>query len=233
MVWDQIKNDVCGSRPDPRFEAWLTKTPTVFITPSGPEQRHWVIGPYQRLTALARELRVDASLRTAFRGACFGRRHTDLPPTGPQPSGGFRKAIASATPNPADAALIAMRQGVGTNQPPRRSDQFDVFADFYSKKTLEAHHIVEKSILEALGRNRGDLNNDIAPCVLVVAEPHQQMFTPNVGRLRESFSTHMPPADQADRLESIYRELYASNQMADLLKIARIIIGQIRLGQPA
>src|SRR5262249_24055528 len=139
----------------------------------------------------------------------------------------------SATSRPVDAALIAMRQGAGANEPPRRSDQFDVFADFYSKKTLEAHHIVEKSILEALGRNRGDLHNDIAPCVLVVAEPHQQMFTPSVGRLRESFPRQMPPSVQADGLESIYRELYASNQMADLLKIASIIIGQVRLGQPA
>jgi hypothetical protein len=192
-----------------------------------------VIGPYEGLTALARELRVDASLRKAFGSACFGRRHTDLPPTGPQPSGGFRRAIATATPNPADAALIGMRQGVGTSQTPRRADQFDVFADFYSKKTLEAHHIVEKSILGALGRNRGDLRDDIAPCVLVVAEPHQQMFTPNAGRSRASFTTGMTAGEQADLLETIYRDLYASNPMADLLKIARIIIAQVRLGKPS
>jgi hypothetical protein len=231
MIWDKIKNDVCCPlRLDPRFEAWLGKTPTVFITPSGSEKRHWVIGPYEGLKALAGALRVDPSLRKSFGSACFGRRHTDLPPPGPQPSGGFRNAMASATPKPVDAAEIAKRQGVGTNQTPRRSDQFDVFADFYSKKTLEAHHIVEKSILGALGRNRGDLRNDVAPCVLVVAEPHQQLFTPNVGRFRTSFTTGMTADDQADLLESIYRDLYAS--MADLLEIARIIIGQVRLGKP-
>ena len=233
MIWDHIRSDVCGPRPDPRFEAWLTKTAGVFITPSGAEPRHWVIGPYERLRALARELRVDATLRKAFGSACFGQRHNDLPPSGAQPSGGFRKVIASATPNPLDTALIGMRQGVNPLQTPRRTDQFDVFADFYSKKTLEAHHVVEKSILGELGRNRGDLRDDIAPCVLVVAELHQQMYTPEVSRFRASFTKGMTGGDQADLLESIYRDLYGSAPMADLLAIARLIIGQVRLGKPS
>ena len=231
MIWKAIKSQVCAPAPDSRYEAYLTKNPVAFATPSGPDQRYWVIGPYEGLKKLARDLRTDATTQAAFADACFGRRHTDVPPTGAQPSGGFRKKMATEIPKPVNPALLGMRQ-VDPNLTPRRSDLYNAFADFYSKKTLEAHHIVEKSILGDLGRNKGDLKNDIAPCVLVMAELHQQIYTPEVSRFRASFTPGMTSAAQATLLTTIYTDLYASPQMADLLAIANVIIGQVKIGQP-
>jgi hypothetical protein len=231
MIWNAIKSQVCNPAPDPRYQAYLTKTPVAFVVNGQPENRYWVIGPYDGLTALARDLRVDATARASFHNACFGRRHTDLPPTGAQPSGGFRKPMETATPHAVNPALIGQRL-VDPNPTPRRSDLYDVFADFYSKKTLEAHHIVEKSILGDLGRNKGDLKNDIAPCVLVMAELHQQIYTPEVAQFRASFTPGMSSVAQATLLTTIYTNLYASPQMAPLLEIAKIIIGQVKIGQP-
>jgi hypothetical protein len=231
MIWNAIKSQVCVAAPDPRYEAYLTKNPVVFVIDGKPENRRWVIGPYESLKKLARQLRVDATARASFGRACFGRRHTDLPPTGPQPSGGFRTAMEGAVPNPISPGLLSMRR-VDYNPMPRRSDLYDVFADFYTKKTLEAHHIVEKSILGDLGRNKGDLRNDIAPCVLVVAELHQQIYTPEISKFRAAFSPGMSSQAQATLLNTIYADLYASAQMADLLAIAKIIVSQVKLGQP-
>lgn len=230
MIWNMIES-LCTAAPDRRYRAYLTKKPVAFVVSGKPENRHWVIGPYDDLTKLARDLRVDATARASFGQACFGRRYSDLPPTGPQPSGGFRKAMESTLPHPINPALANMRQ-VDPNLTPRRSDLYDAFADFYSKKTLEAHHIVEKSILGSLGRNKGDLRDAGAPCVLVVAELHQQIYTPEVSAFRASFSRGMSSHEQAVVLTRIYADLYASTQMADLLAIANIIIGQVRLGQP-
>jgi hypothetical protein len=231
MIWKMIKSLVCTAPSDPRYEAYLTKNPIAFVVDGAPEFRHWVIGPYEGLQKLARDLRVDETAQASFNQACFGRRHTDVPPTGPQPSGGFRKAMGSAVPHAVDPTLINMRQ-VDPNSTPRRSDLYDVFDDFYARKTLEAHHIVEKSILGDLGRNKGDLRDDIAPCVLVVAELHQQIYTPQVSKFRASFSRGMSSQAQALLLTTIYKDLYASTQMADLLAIANIIIGQVKLGRP-
>jgi len=231
MIWNAIKNQVCDTAADRRYEAYLTKRPVAFVINGRPENRHWVIGPYESLKKLARDLRVDATTRASFGQACFGRRHTDLPPTGPQPSGGFRTAIAGAVPNPINPALLSMRQ-VDANPTPRRSDLYGLFADFYAKKTLEAHHVVEKSILGDLGRNKGDLRDDIAPCVLVVAELHQQIYTPEVSKFRTSFSPAMSSQAQAALLNTIYEDLYAPAQMADLLAIVRIIVSHVKLGQP-
>lgn len=233
MIWNHIKTINClTQKPDDRFEAYLTKNPVPFTTPEGPDQRYWVIGPYEKLKELARAFRVDATARASFDDGCFGRRHTDLPPTGEQPAGGFRKKMVVAVPRPVNPALIAMRQGANPPQMPRRSDQFNVFADFYAKKTLEAHHIIEKSILGDLKRNKGDLRDDVAPCVLVAAELHQQIYTPEVSRFRASFTPGMSSMAQADLLTKIYKDLYASPQMADLLAIANVIIDQVRLGMP-
>jgi hypothetical protein len=232
MIWNEIKTRICSSAPDERFKAYPTNDEITFITPTGTEHRHWVIGPYEGLKKLARELRVDSEARAAFAKACFGLRHTDLPPTGAQPSGGFRKAMRGEIPNLVDPSLIPKRGGANPAQTPRRSDLFDVFFDFYSRKTLEAHHIVEKSILGELKRNKGDLQNDIAPCVLVVAELHQQIYTPEVSRFRASFKKGMSNDEQANLLTTIYENLYESTQMRDLLEIAKLIIGQVRLGKP-
>lgn len=238
MVWDAIKSQVCTAAPDPRYEAYLTRNPVGFFDNGKRDDRYWVIGPYEGfrrpykgLTTLAGDLRVDAKAQESFAGACFGQRKTDLPPTGPQPSGGFRKAIKDAVPHPTNPEFIGQRRDE-PNATPRRSDQYAAFADFYEKKTLEAHHIIEKSILGALGLNKGDLRDHCAPCVLAAAELHQQIFTPNVSSLRTSFSSSMSNEQRADSLTEIYTELYAAPQMADVLAIAKMIIDYVRRGQP-
>jgi hypothetical protein len=232
MIWDAILKQVCTAAPDPRYKAYLTASPVEFVVNGDPVYRHWVIGPYEGLKTLARDLRIDPTAQASFSEACFGRRLDDQPPTGAQPSGGFRKAMATAKPNPVDPAVIAKRRDP-LDQTLRRSDQYDVFRDFYAKKTLEAHHIVEKSILGDLGRNKGDLSNDVAPCVLVAAELHQQVYTAEVSKFRGFFHSGMTSEQQAATLTTIYTDLYAAGQMADLLKIARIIIDQVKLGKPA
>jgi hypothetical protein len=243
VIWNAIKSQICTAPPDPHHEAYLTRVPIAFVVNGQPENRYWVIGPYQGLKKLARDLRVDPSARARFGAACYGRRQTDLPPTGAPPSGGFRRAMETAIPHAVNQALIAQRADPA-DPAPRRSDLYDVFAAFYAAKTLEAHHIVEKSILAALKRNRGDLGDEIAPCVLVTAELHQQIYTPEVSQFRASFMPGMSSAEQGRLLRRIYggREdaaapavppgLYAPPQMADLWGIARIIIDQVALGHP-
>src|SRR5262245_42400384 len=109
MIWNTIKSAVCNAAVDPRYEAYLTKTAVPFVINGQPVNRYWVIGPYEGLKKLARDLRVDATAQAAFSNACFGRRHTDVPPTGAQPSGGFRKPMETAIPNAVNPALIAQR----------------------------------------------------------------------------------------------------------------------------
>jgi hypothetical protein len=232
MIWDAIRKQVCPTAPDHRYKAYLTISPVEFVDNGNRICRHWVIGPYVGLKKLAQDLRADPTAQASFSEACFGRRLTDQPPAGPQPSGGFRKAMATALPNPVNLGAIAMRSDP-SDRTPRRSDQYDVFRNFYAQKTLEAHHIVEKSILGDLGRNKGDLSNDIAPCVLVMAELHQQIYTAEVSKFRGFFHSGMTSEQQAATLTTIYTDLYAPGQMADLLKIARIIIDQVKLGKPA
>jgi hypothetical protein len=223
MVWSKIKTLVCTGPVMSRYDAYFTKQPVAF----SPVPRRWVIGEYDHLKKLATALRNDWTVGMYFGGACYGLRHTDVAPTGPQPKGGFRP-LPPVPDHPVNQGLINMRQ-VNPNQTPRESDLYDKYRDFYAQKTLEAHHIVEKSILGTLGHNKPGtgLENHKAPCVLVVAELHQQMFTREVSKFRTSFHNGMSEYQQALLLTSIYKDLYASPQMADLLWIANIIIGQV------
>jgi hypothetical protein len=234
MIWNAIKSQVCSLTPhDASYEAYLTKKTLTIVVDGKPVTRHWVIGPCTGLQTLATDLRTKPAARSSFERACYGRRHTDVPPGSEQPSGGFREPMKTAVPHAVNPALIAQRQGLQPDQTPRRSDLFDVFRDFYAKKTLEAHHVVEKSILGKFGRNKGDLRNDVAPCVLVTAELHQQLCTPEVARFRTAFKPGMSSVEQADLLTKIYTDLYAAPEMAALLDIAKIIIARVRVGQPS
>lgn len=75
MIWNHIKTINCvPQKPDDRFEAYLTRNPVPFTTPEGPDQRYWVIGPYEKLKELARAFRVDAAARaSSVRVAADGR----------------------------------------------------------------------------------------------------------------------------------------------------------------
>jgi hypothetical protein len=241
MIWKKILKDICDpDGPVEDLEAYLTEKPIKFIMPDSKiEDRYWLIGPYRVLTQLALDLRTDEDMQEAFDECCFGRRFGDLPPQGEgRPKRGFRKTMDRTKPSPVDPAEIAKRRGRNPDQTPRRGDQYKIFRDFYSRKTLEAHHIVEKSMLGAIGRNNGDLDDAEAPCVLVVAELHQQLYTSAVAPYRAAFAAHkngtqpMKPDEQAALLMSIYKELYVPPHMKDLKAIADIIIRQVRLGKP-
>ncbi len=254
-VWELIRTKACTAdsllQPHPLYQVYLARQPIHIQPPSAAaasdwEDRHWVIGSYKELQRLATNLRADESLRILFSeaGAAFGRRHTDVPPTelstGPAR---FRKdekkAIKEGKLNPVNLALLKQRVTPGATMDPRRSDLFTPYAQFYSAKTLEAHHIVEKSMLGTLNLNKGAFHDDNAPCVLVVAELHQQLYTPDVSPSRKQIVKGMKHTDAADRLTEIYAGakpakpgvlpgLYETPQMAGLLEIANIIIERVR-----
>lgn len=246
MIWHKIKTCVCA-QPPVLHEVYLTKQAVTFFVDGEPVTRHWVVGPYHRLTKLAQELRVDKAVQHALRGACFGRRYTDLPPAGSRPSGGYRgpiederkrvekarkegRAAVNRLLTPVDEAVFKQRVD-NPNTTPRISDEYKVVHQYYAKATLEAHHIVEKSILAELKCNEGDLKDKDAPCVLAFAELHKRLFTPEVGHERNRF-TGMSSSQGARLLRPIYRALYSSPQMADLLKIAEIIIDHVQFAPP-
>jgi hypothetical protein len=228
--------------------------------------KHWVIGPYKALTDLAVSLKSDEALRDDFTdiGAAYGRRHGDVPrdqnPTAPirfakamkramrawltgqSPKGWHdpysRDMKAKKLPRSGDDPEAVWKGLTGRNesQESRRTDRFDACREFYKSKTLEAHHIVEKSILGILGLNHGDLDDKAAPCVLVAAELHQQFFTPEVRDYRARFTA--PPSDPAkrkehyvaaaDELERIYNNLYKPRAFEPLQDIANEIIKHVR-----
>ena len=257
-VWDTITKRFCTDssprllQPHPAYKAYLTsKTFEVPPPPSAAantakSSRHWVIGPYTELQRLAANLRVDTGLQTAFSlaGAGYGRRHTDVPPIGPwvgpvRFSKAEKAAIKNGELNPIDWALIHMRPA-GASQQPRRGDLFDLFAEFYRAKTLEAHHIVEKSILDVLGLNIGDLADSSAPCVLAACELHQQFYTPEVSQVRKQITKSTPKDAAASKLTEIYAGsenksdpdrtpgVYESPQMAPLGDVAGVVIDTVR-----
>jgi hypothetical protein len=231
-----------------RYKSYLTNTPIKFFHQGKWQDRHWVVGPYLELKRLATDMRaVEEVQQQDFSLACFGRRNTDLPPTGSQPDGGFRKIVEQALTKrweemennrkaglPVDVWINTWihKRKINPNTNERRSDleEYAKFKEFYSKKTLEAHHIVEKSILGKLELNDGELANAVAPCVLVVAELHQQMYTREVSKKRDLFYPGMSSEKQTKTLTEIYegtkveKGLYDTYHMGDLLEIAKIII---------
>jgi hypothetical protein len=258
-VWDLITKRACTDaspqllQPRQDYKVYLTNK--TFAVPPPPTaaansphaSRRWVIGPYTELQRLAVNLRVDGGLQTAFAaaGAGYGRRHTDVPPIGPWVGPvRFRKAeeaaIRNGTLNPIDWSLIDLRKVPGATRDPRRGDRFDLFAEFYQAKTLEAHHIVEKALLATLGLNVGDLADSNAPCVLAACELHQQFYTPEVSPARRQITKGMANEDAAAKLHEIYAGsdnrsdpnrtpgLYESPQMAPLREVADIIIDTVR-----
>jgi hypothetical protein len=236
------------------YQSYLTMTPIRFFHNGKEEWRHWVVGPYSNLTLLAQHLRREAKELAPRKNeqaskvhnqdwslACFGRRDTDRPPTGSHPDGGFRKDLekkrkAGLVPDhPTNPKLVEIRQ-IDPNTNVRRTDRkvYEKFEEFYSKKTLEAHHIVEKSILGTLKLNKGQLEDPLAPCVLVVSELHQQMYTREVRKKRDLFHFGMSSDKQTETLTEIYegtkveKGLYDTHHMGDLLEIAKIIIKEAK-----
>jgi hypothetical protein len=222
-IWDKI-----GQSCD-EVSLWV---PPFFLTKPDREARRWVIGRFCDLKGIAPVLRTDEELREAFSelSARFGQRETDLPPAGERvtrigPLGDPRFTIAELK-----RRYARKRRQPGASQPfaARVTDIHPEHKRFWESRTLEVHHIVEKSMLGALGVNAGDLENNVAPCVLAVAEMHQRLYTPEMASERGSFSRQMSASAASNLLTKIYDGLYAGPVMTQLNAIAKIIIEEVR-----
>jgi hypothetical protein len=222
-IWDKI-----GQSCD-EISLWV---PPFFLTKPDREARRWVIGRFCDLKRIAPVLRTDAELREAFSelSARFGRRGSDLPPAGDRvtrigPLGDPRFTIAELKRRHAKKRRLP-----GGSQPfaARVTDVHSEHQRFWESRTPEVHHIVEKSILGALGVNAGDLENNVAPCVLAVAEIHGRLYTPEMASERGAFSRQMSASVASNLLTKIYDGLYAGPMMTQLNAIAKIIIEEVR-----
>lgn len=206
--------------------------PPFFLTKPDCEARRWVIGRYCDLEEIAHVLRTDEELRQAFSelSARFGERETDLPPTGKRvtrigPLGDPRFTVAELKRRHARKRLQP-----GASQPfaARITDLHPEHQRYWKSRTLEAHHIVEKSMLGALGVNTGELQDNVAPCVLAVAEMHQRRYTAKMASERGNFSSRMTASTASNLLTKIYDDLYGAPTMIQLNEIAKIIIEEVR-----
>jgi hypothetical protein len=96
---------------------------------------------------------------------------------------------------------------------------------YYLDRTLESHHIVERSILRDLEVDHGDLAPNRTPCVLVVRELHQRLFTSEIASLRQELARR--PNDPADGLRAVYERLYAPTEFVALKREAMEIINEV------
>jgi hypothetical protein len=194
----------------------------------------WVIGPYCLLTEVAQGLKwnekkkscFDPDLQTALAdfGVRYGARDADVAPQ--------RVAMKKRK-----AEVMTKPQKVGPSER-RESDQYPGLRDFWTGKTLEAHHIVEKGIFKVLRLNKkgSPLDDEYAPCVLAFAELHKRLFTPFFARageddpaIREQFKGIKTGEAVSRKLREVYWDspeqshLYARPEMSDLGQIAAII----------
>lgn len=198
--------------------------PGIYLTKS----QRWVIGPYKvfvRKDGVARKLRIDEKLLAKLPGARFGRRKDEALPTGPPTAGGFREKIEGKAPKEVSlpAGLPAERGEID----PRITTQYEEAKEFFANRTLEAHHIVEKAILGYLGVNKGVLDDSCAPCVLIVAELHQRLFTPDVGEWRGTIVSKMERQKRIEELKENYEKLYSGELLKPLQEIALLILNSI------
>lgn len=221
-VWNTITSSVTLMKPVAQYDAWVTK--------GGDPKLRWVIGSYKTLRELAPALRTDAALWGKYGAfdARLGRRDSDRSPLGVRTHKSFRSAIEGV---PANKMGHAEKTGIAHradgNATRRITEQWDAAADYFDDATLEAHHIVEKSILGVIGKNNGDLDNAQAPCVLIAAELHRRLYTSEVAGSRDKFSPSMGAGKARTQLTTIYNDLYSDPKMGDLKAIADIIIKAI------
>jgi len=208
----------CDPKPIGGYRAYLSRG------------QKWVIGTYSELRRLTLAWRTDDQLRTSLfnLGARIGRRETDVAPQGDREVKSFKAKVKGKNPEVPSETLYQKFASQRTgHQPdrfkPRVTDQYEAAKDYFLDQTLEAHHIVEKSILGVLGMNTGELENKIAPCVLVVAELHRRLFTAEVAGSRRLFAGLSTTVQATRELDRIYGDLYKDPVMEDLRKISTII----------
>lgn len=189
---------------------------------SSPCHRPWVVGRHRVLTFIAGDLRVNRELCERFveLRVRLGDRTTDNPPTKP-----FFKSI------PESPLRFPSVPGQPFN---RQRDHYSGADEFWSRMTLHSHHLVEANIVKKLGKDTGDLVRGEAPCVLLVAELHQRVFSPAMTRLnqRHMFSADAAPTEAIKQLDELAEALYgravaARASFKDLKTLALIINREI------
>jgi hypothetical protein len=227
QVWDKIRK--LGNRSPFPLSGELRE---ILLTKPEIQKAHldrpfcWLIGPYQQVREIARSLPTDPSLQDKLTAlnVRVGRRLTDHPPKvlrkGRDPGIGDWGTANTISVN----ALIGKRDPKNPGKPMARvSDLYDPVRTYWAARTLEAHHIIEKGILADLHLNKGDLDNNGAPTVLLAAEFHQRLFTSEVAAERNQFKSKLHGAQAHGLLKGIYDQLYSDPVLKSLKEIADII----------
>jgi hypothetical protein len=201
---------------------WLDCNKQIFITATN----KLVIGPYDPLATFATGLRMNlvAQQELSNKGARFGRRDTDKIPSRPLIKGGYKKLIKGKATDgdPKEYMEEFMKRPAGTgNGENRLTDLYTDAKKYFQSITLESHHIVEKWMLGLLGKNKGDLQDRIAPCVLVSGELHRRFYSSEGTKFR-----NRRDLKEAEIRKFYEQELYNSPAFEDLRLIAHIIIEQ-------
>jgi hypothetical protein len=226
MIWDDIA-------PKCKRVPAILGYPGLYLTRPDPteEKRLWLIGPYEVLARLAPVLRMSAPMRAylAGLGVRFGQRGNDNPPFGDQqPRIGPRGELLRSDHRPERKA------GSAAGAPASRAtDDHVAVARYWNTQTLQAHHIVEKSILGALGVNRGDLADEVAPTVLVSAELHQRLFTAEMAGVRRQYTREMDGETAYAKLTRHYDHLYARPVFRELRTVADLVNREARVRKKA
>ncbi|HTG45629.1 MAG TPA: hypothetical protein VK633_13990 [Verrucomicrobiae bacterium] len=185
----------------------------------------WLIGPYRTLDKLATALKTDNDLRKLMvnHQVRFGERAGDLPPTNAR-----QKRINWDSERPvADHAPLRKSEIVPGSPGARNTDQFSSAETYWESQRLQAHHIVEKSNVKALGIHcapKDVLHDDDAPAVLLTAEFHQRLFTAKMAAQRGQFHSGLTSQQALAELRAAYHPLYSRRVSAELKWLADLII---------
>jgi hypothetical protein len=222
-LWEAIRDKVAGEYPDKPLR-------DAYVTPSG-----WIIGPYNVLCDVAHDIAPGAADWKKYEneGGKVGRRKTDTPPFVVGHLPGFRKKIVGMAPAFVAQSVLDQREDpLARSGPFRGRDQYGPMDAYYKVKGLEAHHIVEKSIIGKLGLNGSNPTNDLAdiraPCVLVMAELHRRKFTPGVGSARDAYSAGLGGTLASSMLKTLFGQLYNDGEFSELKAIAGVIIDEVK-----
>jgi len=227
-VWKEIQRQTDDGRIFPQ----LLKFSGIRLTKMQRDHRgvefRWLVGPYAQVRAIAQFLRVDAALQIELTQLYvrFGRRDDDRPPSGEHPLKGIGDWGPARTFNLSSVHRITRAKTIA-----RVTDLYDPVSKYWSMRSLESHHIVEKSVLTDLKLNTDDLADDHAPSVLLTAEFHQRFLTPKLASERGFFKEPKNRTASAvcQQLNKIYNDLYPQNSVLSPLRIiAGVIIEVVR-----
>ncbi len=195
--------------------------------------QHWLIGAYRDLSLIAPKLRAQPDLLGTLRIPTgkirFGLRMNDTFSTLSRIRS-FRRHIEGRSPDELPEYLIRAfmdKRTGGHNGQVRLTDLYKIAHDWYEKATPEVHHIVEKDLLHKLSLDHGELAPDKAPCVMVVAELHRRLFTPEGSKHRQNIIAASTQDEALKKLKECNTALYTAPAMSDIAEIGSLIINEL------